>query len=250
MYVIFWGSYFTQADTKTSEGTTAYNTDLNLAEQELNSQFFSALSQYKGSPGKLYLAGFYQDTTDSLPSNKQMTTSVVHGEVQNVINNKSSGIPAPSSNWPIYVVVTAPTYTLPNYLGYNQNSTSRTDIWVSTKEPASGAGAAADNFSQVFSHEVAEADSDPVQNPGLTITTSLGVELAPGPNVPQGVQNPAQVADNEGQFHLYRPVPGGPIYNSYWSQSAGKFVVPDGNSEIFDVSGERSPSIRNKSARP
>jgi hypothetical protein len=238
VYLIFWGSYFKSANTATSEGSLATSLYTSLAEQILGSSYFSGLSEYKGSPGRLYLAGYTVDPS----ANEAVSSTSIYNETVNTF--WAHTIPPPDNNWPIYAVVTPPGYSDSadsDAGGWNQGVPdgflSQSDVWISTSEPANGQQAAMDQFSTELSHELTEADTDPSEPAGTTVAQSQGVEVGPGALLPPS-DDGNQICDYEGEYHTYRlDGPGGPLVESHWSEALGTFIVSDGNSYQFDVSG-------------
>ena len=172
-------------------------------------------------------------------------TNDVFGEVQNELINYKVGQPSQFTGFtPIYVVITPPgCYDINSQgdaLGWNQYDTpvvfpplgnsgaqlgAAEVIWCF--DPSVGDGSLAtlsDQFSVSLGHELTEIMTDPHQD-------ATGVTVGSAPNI-------AQICDNEAELLSYRlDGPTGYLVQSFWSQQNGAFIVPDGNSYQFAVSG-------------
>jgi hypothetical protein len=207
VYLIFWGTTWTNATAQKFAGD---------AQTILQSQYLSALKDY-GSDG---LATYGSYTIDN-STDPAVNPSAATQEIQKILPTMSSWskptLPAntdSSSIWPgatgspIYVVVfdngccsggNGPDkHTPPG----SQTALAINHIWI-------GAGGAnEDNFTDVFSHEIAERISD---------GTSGGIKMNAPVNISGEYQN-AQISDNEPNGVRYAGRLGGNVLvQAYWS---------------------------------
>jgi hypothetical protein len=235
--LLFWGSYW-----GTSAGNTELWRDVGLARSLSQTTYFSGLQPYLGSSPTVGMAANpYQDLSTSAPTGP-IGDATLHSEVSNLVSGAITNglLPQPrafGNSVPIYVVVTPPGSidNLPASQGggtasgwnlnvsgvvYPQYGDNRAElgnaevIWVSDFVTA-------DNFTVNLGHESAEIMTDPHQDASGVLVTST---------------NPtSQICDNAARNLNYRL--NGVMVQSYWSQSMGAFIVPDGNSYEFFVSG-------------
>ena len=260
VYLIFWGSYWST----TAEGAANAATLRQEAQTILKSPYLSGLTEY-GSNGQATFAGSWIDpgtaaadppagfkSGDLNTGNPSDPTGVlsfnaVQGEIVRAINYPNSQIGAPASqatitSSPIYVVVTDPNNAGGNG-GYNTSGTyTTTNTPINVISVGTGFGKMADNFGLVFSHEMAEMMSDPTgDNQGVLVQPpdNLPSNLLGNPNKPANdPTNVTQIGDNEPepnsqQHYGYRL--NGVMVQPYWSNVYKAFIVPDGNSQRFDL---------------
>jgi hypothetical protein len=230
---IFWGPYW-----NTSQGITDKFRDIAIAASLSKSPFFSGLQQYVGGTPKVSLASFAHVDPSIAPTTGTPDQTLTKEVFAVVASDIGSGQVGPPNTYggatPIYVVVTPPGSIddEPKGLfaaGWNQYDQGV--VFPSTPLPTVGNvsviwsfdPSTSDAASVTLSHELAEIMTDPHQD-------SKGVSIAGNPG--------GQICDNEAQNLAYRPgETSGTLVQSFWSQQNGAFIVPDGNSFLFDVSG-------------
>jgi hypothetical protein len=227
VYLIFWGT-----DWGTTTGQQQAATLTNDARAILNSTYLNGLTEY-GSDGHAHLQASWVDTHNEPPSG--FTSTDVQNEISHAIFDPTSPIFGPGSSTsittsPIYVVVTDPNHSAGNG-GYNQAGTFLGHpinmILVGTST-----GSMEYAFGLTFSHEMAERMSDPTGN-------TLGVTVRPPSGIPSNLNGGlSQIGDNEpepgGQPHYsYRL--NGQVVQPYWSFQKGAYIVPDGNTQSFNL---------------
>ncbi len=147
-------------------------------------------------------------------------------EVNNEINSNALPGPAATAQAPI-VVVTPPNVvtTLANAAGFNSTTNGTAFAWTSTS--LSGGAINTRAYTQIFGHELVEA---------MTDTGSGGFEVSPGSlfatTFPAVTGN--QIGDYEPNLEQYR-YPDGTWVQPFYSDTYGKYIVPDGNTEEFDL---------------
>ena len=112
---------------------------------------------------------------------------------------------------------------------------------ISVGTNLNGTVVSAVSFGEDFSHEMAERMTD-VENPGgvqLILPATIPTTFLNNPALP--TTNPAnyvQIADGEpepaGQPHYFAPL-GGAFVQPFWSAAFQAFIVPDGNTEVFNL---------------
>jgi hypothetical protein len=245
--VIFSGSYWT-----TSQGQQDQATILNSAQAIMSGPYLSGLEQY-GSYGKATLGAHWTDGNTLPIDTANKATSPTGGAVQSFLQNsitfhhQAPGAYSVQTS-PIYVVISDPTssnqYTggwnspgtyeklvyLPGYGEYVDRPESIHMIWFGTA--MNGANINKDDFSLIFSHELAETISDP------TGGSVGGVTVNPPAAEPLNLGD--QISDNEpelGWAHYDYRLGGasGNLVQAYWSVKDQAFIVPDGNSQQIDL---------------
>jgi hypothetical protein len=229
-YLLFEGPYW-----GTAQGVQDRATLTAEVQSVLTGPYLSGLSQYTptGGPVQTLFGGSYADTS-ALPAgfaaapNSGFNWSVLDAKVLGAIGNPNSGIPAPSAQDPLYVVVTDPTVPAGSVWGsYNETSAAtgmRHELWVGTS--LTGAGSVNTTyFGLNFSHELVE-----------TLSGKVAVSLPPpfqdvGDQVSDGEPNhfsPITGLD-------YSAVVNGVRVQAYWSQVDGAFIVPDGQAQVTEL---------------
>jgi hypothetical protein len=230
VYLIFWGTYWQT----NSQQATALSTDIQTV---LNSAYTSGLTVY-GSDGKAVFGGSYVDAASDPPpgfnpDDYQNQSGIVQSEITNAINTAGSGIlPPPSGGHSLYTVITATgtgaSYNLPG-------TTAGVEMISLSFVPNNTAGAAF-----VFSHELAEAMSDPFSI--LDPSHNFGVTIQQPSGVTANLDNAGQINDSEATAYSYQlGGPTGQLLAPYWNNAVdssgnylvgqGNFIVPDGNTE-------------------
>jgi hypothetical protein len=234
--VIFWGAAVPVASPlgssvtmvnywSTAKGQAEAAAFTNDVKTILNGPYLSGLTQY-GSDGTAVWGGSWTDPATTPPAGMNPGDSrnamTIQQEIQHAIDTPGSGIPAPGSASPIYVVVTSPNSSGTNNGGFNFPGTyNGTPInMVSLGVSANDNGARM----LTFSHELVEDMTDPTGD-------RFGVQVIPPPGLPASVfSGVGQVADGEpeppGQAH-YSYTLNGVRVQPYWSRSDNAFIVPD-----------------------
>ncbi len=240
--LVFWGSYW-----KTEQGKLDKDRDDALATDLSFSTYFAGLKQYIGStPGFGFMSPDALDyssaptgsTSDSTLAN-DVDTEVLQDILKGAVGEPGA-LPSPTQYGgftPIYVVVTPPG-AIDDLGGGNLAQGWNTDyvsgdldlhiIWCF--DPSSDdhfGGTPNDQFSVVLGHELTEIMTDPTEDgSGVTVQAA-----EPGDGVPQ-------ICDGEPQVLSYRlGGPGGYLVQSFWSQQDQAYIIPDGNSYQFQVTG-------------
>lgn len=225
IHLIFWGS-----------GWNGQNlADLTGAAQAIvNGPYYSALGQY-GYDGKATFAG-----ATPVSSNPTLTKGILSSDdLQKFLQDQidKGALPAPGTtdprSGPIYVVVTPPDATnfnggfndIGSYKLADGSTRALHMVWLGTSN-LSGKGVDRDDFTRIFSHETAEAIAN--------FSTARQAGLPPALNNP----NARQIADFEPEAvgqpsYGYRL--GKDLVQPYWSDRDQAFVVPDGNTETFEL---------------
>jgi hypothetical protein len=217
IYTIYWGSYWG------TSGGAAYASQIQNAINSFLyfSPYLDGLHQY----GTSYRAGVPGSGTVQVFNYSDPSNGFSVSDLQNIVNNgiDNQGLPESDtySNEGIYVVLTPPGISTMGDGGYHTNDSdydfpfdfdSMVEAWV-------GTNGGIDGTTNVFSHEVAEAMTDPNGD-------AWQVD-------PRGSSSWNEICDNEAQNYSYRI--NGYQVQSYWSQSNGAYLVPDGNSQNFWV---------------
>jgi hypothetical protein len=235
VYLIFEGHYWQRPD------GLSYDDVINRVNDILGSHFLSGLRQY-GSDGFAYLAGYSFDydmptTTDSsgttwFNESDLANTAALHFQNQFNVPNLQ----------PLYFVVTAPGIsdaTRSGLAGYHTEQTYQFSAgFLSIPEQIPfgwtgvfGANRAnqTDHFSQIFSHEVAEAISDPY------LHTNPAVQVYHGTSW-NSDESYDEISDFEPDAYTYViRLSNGAIVQPYWSVSDQAYIVPDGNAQLFTL---------------
>jgi hypothetical protein len=210
---------FAGSDWTTTQGLANERTVLLSVGAILGSPYLSALDQY-GSDGRAVFFSFWQtNNTPTLTGNTPTDTDLrtfVNNEITNQKNNPGL---VPNST-AIYFVINDPKDSSSSSGTFGFNSSNGSAVHVAYVGAKGFSGGAFDGFTQVFSHELAEAMA-----PAIHV------------NDPGGLNEGFQIADGEpenfGGGYGYRL--NGARVQAYWSQRDGAWVVPDGNSQVFTL---------------
>jgi hypothetical protein len=180
----------------------------------INSSYLSGLTQY-GSDGHATFGGY--DIDNSVHASAQN----FEAEIRAIVPTQSTW--AQPSTWgytssPIYVVI----YDTGGEMGYNeayQWTPSRGQPTYYNSILVNDQGNGQNNFTDLFSHELAERISDGAGN-------GIGVS-APGP------LSATQIGDGEPDGARYTATLSGTniVVQAYWSLAQQAFIVPDGNAQ-------------------
>ena len=258
IYPIFWGSYWQSnpaavtalasafaAVTESAylSGTAQYNTSGNATLMgDFGHQIYSTSVN-----NDVYVDGSNVQGTIS-PNSGVFTSDPISQEVENIINNPSSGIPNPTQlgATPIYVVITPPSVQVKGINGFNEPADNYSGwyhevAWVAAQPLSTNANAVnQDLTTMIFSHEIAEAMTDPNgTNAGTSISPGPGNSF-PGNTSAGAAEFPGQICDNEPNNNYYYRVggPAGAMVMAFWSQynpDPGYYIVPDGNSLTMQI---------------
>jgi hypothetical protein len=225
--LIFTGNYWQQ----TTQGQQDEENIIYAVQNIVSSPYLGKLTQY-GYQGNATFNGYgsthndtvYTPTLDgpngNTPSGKTLV-NFVNGEI--TLNPSwALATSGDSQQQPIYVVINDPqdSSTSPGTYGFNQASGSTHAIYVGATASSPGGHVNLDQFTQVFSHELAESIA-----PAITVSD------------PGAFNAGNQIADNEpeaGAGYTFR-LNTGELVQAYWSQSDNAFVVPDGNKQTFNL---------------
>jgi hypothetical protein len=252
VYLIFWGSYWS-----TTAGIENANTlGQNVARTILGSTYLSGLTEY-GSNGRAVFGAQWIDPRSAASdppagfnAGDPASATTVQNEIVHAIDDPTSPIFAPAfhtaiTSSPIYVVVTDPNHAGSSG-GYNVPGTyTTTNTAINMISVGTRSSGMADRFGRTFSHEMAERMSDPTED-------GHGVEVYPPTGIPSNLltnpsrpatdpSNLSQIGDNEpepsGQPHYSYRIGGasGVTVQPYWSNAFQAFIVPDGNSQRFNL---------------
>jgi hypothetical protein len=240
VHLIFAGTYWDHKP----QGGLDEAAMLTSARNILSGPYLSRLTQY-GASGTATLASCWGDDNVVPRTGKDGTPTQndLQKFLQNSIANHSA---APgihdAQHAPIYVVISDPASS-----GAGQNGGWNAQGTYKGRSPRIGGGSVQvkentnmiwigtntlgqsnvwrDVATSVFSHEMAEAISDPDAN-GITVAPPAGL-----PKELTGGYTSGQIGDFEpesvGQHYGYRL--GGDMVQPYWSRDDSAFVVPDGN---------------------
>ena len=236
--LIFWGSSYWNNPTGASASTIA-----NAVRMMLSGPTVQHLSQY-GAGGSPYLAGWWIDTDDAGP-NSTFTDSDLTHEIVNAINDLNSPIAPPGSfngATPLYMVVTpfgtsVNGSTIPGdtgaAAGYHYDFNASTNygnynlIYGWTGQPSNFVnGSNLDTITDIFSHELQEAMTDP--QPFSGITCNAGASLPGGGS--------GEIGDFEPEdYNLDTYRVNGVLEQAMWDDNAQAFTVSDGNNRHLDL---------------
>ncbi len=235
VYITFWGSYWSGA----GASQVALVTD--AASKVVTSTYPLITNQYGADGTNMTIAGTAFDNSD--PSNGNFDDGNIDDVVQNQIDNG----PFPESDafngndhTKIYVVVTPPQIKsdAPTAAGFNVVH-SDTDVsifppdidfddigevWAWGGTRADGT-VNLDQFSLVFSHEIAEI---------MTDFDNEGYKVNPPAGAPAGSGN--QIGDYEGNGYSFR-MSNGVDVQPVWSRADNAWAVTDGTSQDFFLDG-------------
>lgn len=237
VYLIFEGHYW-QRPTGLS-----YDDVINRVTEILASSYLSGLQQY-GSNCFAYLAGWSFDSSMPTTFDASGNEWFSENDLQTTAGaNMRNGLYAPSSE-PLYFVVTAPGVgdaTTPWADGYHNEQTSYYHVWwfsIPQQVPYGWTGVfgstraeQTDRFSQIFSHELAEAVSDPYP------FTNPAVLMRPGKDWVGGeAESLGEIGDFEpGGYTYVLRLSNGAVVQPYWSNRDQAFIIPDGNAQTFSL---------------
>jgi hypothetical protein len=182
----------------------------------INSSYLSGLTQY-GSDGRATFGGYAIDNSVRAPARD------FEAEIRAIVPTQSTWAQPSARGYtssPVYVVV----YDTGGEVGYNEayqwtpyggRPTYYNSILVNDQ------GNGQNNFTDLFSHELAERISDGAAN-------GIGVS-APGP------LDGTQIGDGEPDGARYTATLGGTniVVQAYWSLAQQAFIVPDGNAQTL-----------------
>jgi hypothetical protein len=238
VYFVFWGSSWAPGQ----PGAATEQSLLADAIKVIQGPYLSGLQEY-GSNGRAAYGGAWIDASSEPPAgfdpgelDVPSNFAAVQGEIERAIDTPGSPIPAPGSpaslrQAPIYVVVADPPHSSGDQGGWNTPGTylppgptaQGVPVHMIGVGTASGGQGLENEFDLTISHELAETMSDPLED-------GSGVEVQPPVGFPAALFPGAQIADNEPVEYGYRlGGPGAPLGQAYWSEQAGAFIVPDGN---------------------
>lgn len=218
--LIFWGSAWTAAEQSLIQ---------TAVDAILQGPYVTAASQYRGGIGQGSRVNSYGITDTSPPSHFTIA------DVQDFLlaNIKDFNAAGPVTESPtttpdiFYFVVTQPGSSDPTERlgGFHSYLTDNTTNYHYGWTINTGATAAArlDTVTEVFTHELIEAVTDPEG-------TAVQVK-------PRNASNWNEVADGPAQRYAYRV--GGYLEQSYLSVRDNAYVVPDGNGQNVQVSAAR-----------
>jgi hypothetical protein len=247
VYLIFWGSYWSTHSSDLDKIRTA-------AGNVISSGFLTGLKQYNNN-GTATLANLSAiDSTDPDPK-----TGFDPDKIRSIVKNQIHNGPLPESeslpNTNIYVVITAPGYQLTeagtnfsfagwNGLGQDDDPSGQAPdvlpvMWCwtggdNTKPPDP------DQFSMVFSHEIAELMTDP---------GGMGYRVNPGAN--WLYSGDAQIGDREGNQYMWKESNGVWVQPIWSDQAQDKgWLAADGNSLRLDLTPTSATNWDTSSASP
>jgi hypothetical protein len=199
--LIFWGTAWTQNPIPSA------NAVINAIREILGGGYMAKLSQYRGIQKGTLVA---TDINGASSPNPQFTDNEVTGMIQARIANRN--VPAPTAN-SLYVVLMPTTVSSkdhPQFIGlhgtFSVGGTRTFFAWVMNDGTLNGNN----SLPRVFSHELAEACSDPDPNTPAITTTVPGVT---GDEIGDVCINCIAVVNNVAR-------------QAYWSQADGQCVLP------------------------
>jgi hypothetical protein len=244
--LIFEGSYWNNPTGITRQDV------INTVNGILGSSYLSGAIQY-GATGTGSLVGTANDTGMPVASNNSFTESDLKAAAGRHV---AATVTAPADE-PIYFVVTAPGITdstRSGLLGFHNELTYDATVnagffSVTFHEKApfgwlgingSSRSSQIDSFSDIFSHEVAEAVTDPY------LHSAAAVQVAHGSSFSDPNDSIDEIADFEpdGARYTYR-LGNGALVQASWSQQAQQFVVTDGTSQTFEMTPRYGTKVVN-----
>jgi hypothetical protein len=238
-YLIFWGP------NEWGNGQGGLNATaaqfLTAATQALFSPYPGRLSQYPPGPPLGSLTGI-----DALVSPDPLINGFTTDDVSKVVEDAvDNGLPEPDDvpDQPIYVVVTPPGVSskLSGFTGYHfihvdDDTGFPSDdfpvVWASTGNPGDSLAQRLDTFTPVLSRQVVDTITDPNADPGKQWLRATQGQFY---NEGDHGGGAGELADFEAPDHTYRVQ--GSLVQSYWSDQDGAFIVPDGTTQKFFVTG-------------
>jgi hypothetical protein len=212
--LIFAGSDWTTTQGQSNEGAALLGVGAIFG-----SPYLSALDQY-GSDGKATIFSFWQtNNTPTLTGNTPTGTDLRTFVKNEIASQKMTNPGLVPSATAIYFVISDPkdSTTASGTFGFNSSDGSAIHVaYVGAKAFSSGS-LQTDAFTQVFSHELAEA-----MVPAIHVNDPGGLNL--------GFQISDGEPENFGNGYGYRL--NGARVQAYWSQRDSAWVVPDGNSQF------------------
>jgi hypothetical protein len=240
IYPIFWGNYWLE-NPAAKQLADAFS-------KIVESGYLSGTTQYL-TDGLAKVMPAFVDLANDVPSQiGPGYNNPASLEIEHVLydeNRLPKPDEAPNATEPIYVVITGPDVAGAGDNGFNQpgfhtvpDADVREEIWLGTRLTPGGQ-LDLDYTTRTFSHELAEAATDPLGPVGLLsplgINGPSGEQVAPGSGFTGntsagGLEN--QIADNEpNNNYVYRlGGPTGVLAQAYWSDADNQYAVPDGNS--------------------
>ncbi len=238
----------------TNWGTGAGQTDptpvISEAVTILTSTYLKGLTEYN-SNGTVSAISTFVDSATSPPAGfnpgNLVGTSLVaaQNELTSVVaagNLPGPGNPANLEAAPIYAIIVDPADSINNG-SYNTSGvvSGKSVNLISVGTNLNGAVVSVVSFGEDFSHEMAERMSD-VEDPGgvrLILPATIPTSFLNNPAKPYNdPANYVQIADGEpepaGQPHYFAPLAGA-FVQPFWSVAFHAFIVPDGNSEVFNL---------------
>jgi hypothetical protein len=239
--LIFEGSYWDNPTGITRDDVKAIVNNL------IGSNYMDSLAQY-GTTGHAFLAATINDT-----SLKHIGVSdspfYTEDEIKGLVDSKLTDVDfaGPDTQRPIFIVVTAPGVSdlVPDGSGgtttfnggYHHSLTHSVDPDATNASgnlgfawgflPAGDRATEIDSYSQMISHELVEARTDPFINQNSANMFKAGINWSTDVD---------EIADFEPESarYLYR-LGNGTVVQAYWSDADQHFVVPDGNSQVFSL---------------
>ncbi len=216
----------------------------------LTSTYLKGLTEYD-SNGLISSINAYVDNATSPPAGFDPGNLVganlvaAQNELTSVVtagNLPGPGLPPNLESAPIYVVIVDPADSINNGSFNTSGVVSGKSVnLISVGTNLNGTAVSSVSFGEDFSHEMAERMTD-VENPGgvrLILPAAIPTSFLNNPALP--VTNPAnyvQIADGEpepaGQPRYFVPLSNA-FVQAFWSDAFQAFIVPDGNSEVFNL---------------
>jgi hypothetical protein len=238
--LVFWGSSW---QTSSGAWTAAAQQDIVDAELLVTSSYYSKIGQYLGTPPTFQLPAVVEDSS-ATPGN--VGSGTLYNDLTTLLNNDINvgKVAGPVSSFfspttaTIYVVITPASTGVPNEAGWNSSMQVE-----APKKGISGTyaglvwldgGLSADGFSTAMGHELAENMTDPIDPTGTFVSAGLYYYEDNRSLNDLGLGD--QIADHEARDYSYR-LDGTLMVQPYWSQADEAYVVADGTSYNFQVTG-------------
>jgi hypothetical protein len=224
------------------------NTVIASLQNILNGPYLSGLKQY-GSDGHATYAGSWNATT-SLSGNPSTTALQAFLQKEIAAHPRNEPGISDTQHAPIYVVLTDPTSSGTGVNnGYNQDGRYKTTIngndytvdmhmiWLGTGKYSGETNAQwKDVITHLLSHELVETLSDPTGSANITAPKNLPTSLIPTDSK-GNLLTRGQIGDYEPDStttkYGYRL--NGDWVAAYWSKNDQAFIVPDGNTQTFNL---------------